>query len=114
MKFGASHRLTAALVLAGMLVTPATAAGKVKTSKGTLTLYAGQNLTGDYFEVTKDRVSMSTDFAIGSVAVFEGEKWEICEGNRFKAPCMTVTQNTENLGGITIRSARKLVDKPAS
>jgi Beta/Gamma crystallin len=92
----------------------AIAAGKVKTSKGMLTLYAGQKFTGDYFEVTKDRTSMSTEFSIGSIAVFEGDKWEVCEGQRFKAPCMTLTSNTEDLGEITIRSARKVADAAAN
>lgn len=92
----------------------AIAAGKIKTSKGMLTFYSGQSFTGDYFEVTKDRTSMSMEFNIGSIAVFEGDKWEVCEGQRFKAPCMVVTSNIENLGEITIRSARKVVDTPAS
>lgn len=92
----------------------AIAAGKIKTSKGMLTLYSGQKFTGDYFEVTKDRTSMTTDFSIGSIAVFEGEKWQVCEGQRFKEPCMMLTSNTENLGEITIRSARKIVDVPAN
>jgi hypothetical protein len=92
----------------------AIAAGKVKTNKGMLTLYSGQKFTGDYFEVTKDRPSISTEFPIGSIAVFEGEKWEVCEGQRFKEPCMVLTSNTENLGEITIRSVRKVVDVPAS
>ena len=104
--------LTCGLVVAVPIA--AVAAGKVKTSKGMLTFYSGQKFTGDYFEVTKDRTSMSTEFNIGSIAVFEGEKWEVCEGQRFKAPCMTVTSNTENLGEITIKSARKLPDAPAN
>lgn len=104
--------LTCGLVVA--VPNTAVAAGKVKTSKGMLTFYSGQNFTGDYFEVTKDRTSMSTEFNIGSIAVFEGEKWEVCEGQRFKAPCMTLTSNTENLGEITIKSARKLPDTPAN
>ena len=101
----------------GMMVavpTAAVAAGKVKTSKGMLTLYSGKNFTGDYFEVTKDRTSMFTEFTIGSIAVFEGEKWEVCEGQRFKAPCMEITSNTENLGDIMIRSARKMNDATAN
>lgn len=90
------------------------AAEKVKTSKGKLTLYSGQKMTGDYFEVTKDRTSMSTEFMIGSIAVFEGDKWEVCEGQRFKEPCMIVTSNTENLGEISIKSVRKVQDTPAT
>lgn len=110
-------RLAGVAVITGLMVgVPMSAAfsAKIMTKKGMLTLYAGQKFTGDYFEIVRDRTSMSTDFAIGSIAVFEGDKWEVCEGQRFKEPCMIVTQNTESLGEITIRSARKVVDAPAS
>lgn len=110
-------RLAGASVIAGLTIgVPMSTAmsAKIMTKKGMLTLYSGQKFTGDYFETAKDRTSMSTDFTIGSIAVFEGEKWEVCEGQRFKEPCMIVTQNTEDLGEIMIRSARKVVDTPAS
>jgi hypothetical protein len=103
-----------AAILAMTVPFSAAYSAKIMTKKGMLTLYAGQKFTGDYMEVVKDRTSMSTDFTIGSIAVFEGEKWEVCEGQRFKEPCMIVTQNTENLGEIMIKSARKVVDAPAS
>lgn len=109
--------------LAGIVVVAALTIGapmagassvKIKTKKGMLTLYSGQKFTGDYFEIVKDRTSMSTDFTIGSIAVSEGEKWEVCEGQRFKEPCMVIAQNTEDLGEIMVRSARKVTDTPAT
>jgi Beta/Gamma crystallin len=87
---------------------------KIATQKGMLTLYAGQKFTGDYLEVTKDRPSISTDFTIGSVAVFEGEKWELCEGQRYKEPCIIFSSNETDMGQAMIRSARKVKVEPAA
>jgi len=87
---------------------------KIATQKGVLTLYQGQKFTGDYLEITKDRPSISTDFTIGSVGVFEGEKWELCEGQRFKEPCIIFSGNETDMGQVMIRSARKVVMTPAN
>lgn len=87
---------------------------KIVTQKGMLMLYSGQKFTGDYLEITKDRPSISTDFTIGSVAVFEGEKWELCEGQRFKEPCIVFSANETDMGQVMIRSARKVVAEVAN
>jgi hypothetical protein len=100
--------------IAMMMSGAALSAGKgAMTEKGMLTLYSGQKFVGESLEILKDRPNISIDFPIGSIAVFEGEKWEVCEGARYKAPCMTVSANQTNLGELTIRSARKIVDAPA-
>ena len=95
---------------------PSTAAvsAKIATQKGMLTLYSGQKFTGDMLEVTKDRPSISMDFTIGSVAVFEGEKWELCEKPRYSAPCIVFGGNETDMGEVMIKSARKVVAAPAS
>lgn len=95
---------------------PSTAAvsAKIATQKGTLTLYSGQKFTGDILEVTKDRPSISMDFTIGSVAVFEGEKWELCEKPRYSAPCIVFSGNETDMGQVMIKSARKVVATPVS
>lgn len=107
---GAAVAMVAALALSGTTAYSA----KIATQKGMLTLYEGQKFTGDYLEVTKDRPSISTDFTIGSVAVFEGEKWELCEGQRFKEPCIIFSGNETDMGEVMIRSARKVAATPAS
>jgi hypothetical protein len=101
----------AVLTLSAAL-TPAIAGKKsgAMTTKGILTFYFGQKFQGDYLEVKKARVTMSTDFTIGSIAVFEGEKWEICDGPKFKGYCEIITENKTDLGKIMIRSARQIVD----
>jgi hypothetical protein len=95
---------------------PAIAAKKngAMTNKGVLTFYNGQKFQGDFLEVKKARITMSTDFTIGSIAVFAGDKWEICDGERFKGYCEIVTENKTDMGKIMIRSARPVIDaKPA-
>lgn len=95
---------------------PSTAAvsAKIATQKGMLTLYSGQKFTGDILEVKKDRPSISMDFTIGSVAVFEGEKWELCEKPRYSAPCIVFTGNETDMGQVMIKSARKVMVVPAT
>ena len=95
---------------------PSTAAvsAKIATQKGMLTLYSGQKFTGDMLEVTKDRPSISMDFTIGSVAVFEGEQWELCQKPRYGAPCIVFSGNETDMGEVIIKSARKVVAAPAS
>ncbi len=104
-----------AMVVASVaLLGTAASSAKIATQKGMLTIYAGQKFTGDYLEVTKDRPSISTDFTIGSVAVFEGEKWELCEGQRYKEPCIIFSGNETDMGQVMIRSARKVVATTAN
>jgi hypothetical protein len=92
-------------------LTPSLAAKKegAMTPKGILTFYFGQKFQGDSLEVKKARVTMSTDFTIGSIAVFEGDSWEICDGPKFKGYCEIITTNKTDLGKIMIRSARQIV-----
>jgi hypothetical protein len=89
---------------------------KVKKSpakKGLLILYNGQKFQGDILEIKKMRTSIGEDMPVGSIAVFPGEAWEICEGARFKAPCRIVTGDETALGGVMIRSVRP-VGQPAA
>lgn len=95
---------------------PALADGAAKKSparKGLLILYNGQKFQGDYLEIKKPRTSMGEDMPVGSIAVFAGEAWEICEGPRYKAPCRLVTADETGLGAIMIRSVRPAVAAPA-
>ena len=95
--------------------TSASAGTAVKTSpakKGLLILYNGQKFQGDYLEIKKMRTSMGEDMRVGSIAVFPGQPWEICEGPRFKGPCRVVTGDEMDLGSITINSVRPAVVTP--
>jgi hypothetical protein len=94
------------LAAAGSNVQAFQGAKKTLAKKGTIVLYNGQKFQGEYAEFNKARTSMALEFPIGSIAVFEGESWEICEGPRFKGACRTVTSNEEGLGGIMVASLR--------
>ncbi len=74
--------------------------------KGLLILYNGARFQGDFMEISKARTSIATDMPVGSIAVYPGEAWEICEKPRFKAPCRIVRDSETGLGGIMVRSAR--------
>lgn len=97
----------AGLSLAAMPAGANAPAGKVLARKGVIVLYNGQKFTGSYAEYNKLRTQMELEFPIGSIAVFPGEAWEICENPRFKEPCRTVTANETDLGAIVVGSLRK-------
>jgi hypothetical protein len=81
-------------------------AKKSPAKKGLLILYNGQKFQGDFQEIKKIRTSMSDEMPVGSLAVFPGEAWEICEQPRFKAPCRIVNSDETGLGGVMVRSVR--------
>jgi hypothetical protein len=106
------------LAAAVLMVGTATAKGAKKgamTDKGTLTLYEGQKYDGEFEEVIKTLPSLNMMRTVGSVGVFPGEKWELCEGLRYKPPCNIFSDSVGDLGRITIRSVRQIkqdVPKP--
>ena len=91
---------------AGVSAFAADAMKKSPAKKGLLILYNGQKFQGDYLEIKKMRTSMGEDMRVGSLAVFPGEAWEICEGARFKAPCRIVTGDETGLGSTMVNSVR--------
>ena len=93
---------------AGVSAFAADGAKKSPAKKGLLILYNGQKFQGDYLEIKKMRTSMGEDMRVGSLSVFLGEVWEICEGPRFKAPCRTVTGDETGLGELMVNSVRPL------
>ena len=91
---------------AGVSAFAADGAKKSPAKKGLLILYNGQKFQGDYLEIKKMRTSMGEDMRGGSLAVFPGEAWEICEGPRFKAPCRVVIGDEMGLGELMVNSVR--------
>jgi hypothetical protein len=81
------------------------------TEKGVVTLYEGQKFEGETVEIKKDMPSISYDITIGSIGIYPGEKWELCEQTRYRGVCNVMTANETKLGKIVIRSARMV--KPA-
>jgi hypothetical protein len=102
-------RIVSALALAVMALSPATAARRdagQMTEKGVLTLYEGQKFEGETIEINKDMPSISYDFTIGSIGIYPGEKWELCEQTRYRGVCNVMTGNETSMGKIKIQSAR--------
>lgn len=108
-------RFAALLPVMALVAVPVLAAEKRApgnmTEKGKLTMYEGQKFEGDTVEAIKDSPSLSYDFTIGSIAVYPGEKWELCEQSRYRGVCNVFTGNETKLGRIVIRSVR-LVKPP--
>ncbi|MFZ5748392.1 MAG: hypothetical protein ACOY45_12145 [Pseudomonadota bacterium] len=98
--------LTAALVAGASM---AVAQDKTsRTDKGKLTLFEGNNFDLKEYEVKGARPSISLEFNISSIAVYPGEKWQVCGNLRYKDPCFEVTEDMTGLGGIAVRSARQI------
>jgi Beta/Gamma crystallin len=100
--------IASAPLLTFALMSPASAKREpgAMTEKGVLTLYEGQNFEGESIEIKKDLPSISYDFTIGSIGIYPGEKWELCEQSRFRGVCNVMTANETKLGKIKIQSAR--------
>lgn len=94
------------LTAAGVSAYAGDAAKKSPAKKGLLILYNGQKFQGDFLEIKKARTSMGEEMLVGSLAVFPGEAWEICEGPRYKAPCRVVSADETGLGRVMIQSVR--------
>jgi Beta/Gamma crystallin len=104
-------RTAATLALVLIALSPATAAKRgagQMTEKGVLTLFEGQKFEGESIEINKDMPSLSYEFTIGSIAVYPGEKWELCEQTRYRGVCNVMTGNETSMGKVKIQSARMI------
>lgn len=98
--------LAAAVIGLTLLASPVLAQDNAKTIKGTLTLFEGQKFDGESYRVTKDNPNLPHDFLIGSIAVFPGEVWEVCDRPKFKGNCLTLTADETGIGKAVLKSAR--------
>lgn len=98
-------RLAAVAVGLTLLASPLAAQDKSKTVEGTLTLFEGQKFDGDSYRLEKDEPSLQQDFLVGSIAVYPGETWELCDKPKFKGNCLTVSANETGIGKAMIKSA---------
>ncbi len=97
----------AAAMAALLMAASADAKPQVKPAKGVaragmLILYSEPNFNGDTYAFVKTRIQVPMEWNIRSVAVAQGESWEVCEKARFKAPCMTLDQSYANSGDVGI------------
>lgn len=107
MKKFAVALLAAALPLS-LAVAQGTAPAKAKSDPKTMRLYKGQNFTGQMYVVEGTRSSLMLEMNVGSIAVYPGEKWEVCDKPRFKGTCTLVEADMNNMGEVAIQSARAI------
>jgi opacity protein-like surface antigen len=109
--------LTMSVILAALLATGASAADKKVSParQGELILYQDTNYNGDNYTVNRDNTFIHTDWNIRSIALYPGEKWQICNKPRFQGDCLTLTDSVPDASTIGVMgqvpSARRVVDK---
>lgn len=85
---------------------------------GELVLYGATDFSGQSQRVTGERASLSTPFAIRSLSIRPGDRWQICANANFRPPCTTVTRPIADatIIGVTgqIGSLRLLPDPNAA
>jgi hypothetical protein len=108
-------KLAAAAALAVMIVAaPAFAKEKVRpgAQPGELILYQQADFAGDYYTVDANRTTIQTDWNIRSIAIHQGEKWQICARPRFR-DCIELNQSITDASAIGVNgqigSIRKVV-----
>jgi hypothetical protein len=90
-----------ALGLAGAAIAAAPA-GVSPARPGELILYQQPNFNADNVVVEKDRTTITTDWNIRSIAIHEGESWQVCAKPRYQQPCLTLTRSVPDASTIGI------------
>lgn len=100
--------LAAATIVGLLSAVPACAqdAPTPKAEKGTMRLFKGQSFTGAVHVAKDERPMLLLEHTVGSIAVYPGEKWEVCDKPRFKGNCNIVDADMANMGTVAIQSAR--------
>jgi opacity protein-like surface antigen len=108
--------LTISVMAAALLASGASAAAKDSPARqGELILYQDTNFNVDNYTVDRDNTFIHTDWNIRSIALYPGEKWQICNKPRFQGDCLILTDNLPDAATMGINgqvpSARRVVDK---
>jgi len=113
------------LALAGLATAPLQAQTRTRAPvpgahdrQGELVLYGAASFAGQSQAVTRDSPTVSVPFAIRSLGIKPGDRWQICASPNFQAPCTTVTRPIPDAAiiGVTGRvgSIRLLPDPNAT
>lgn len=95
-----------------LFTAPVVAEDNAKTIKGVLTLYEGQTFDRDSYRVLKDNPNLDHDFLVGSIAVYPGEVWEVCDKPKYKGNCLTISADETNIGKALLKSVRVIKAAP--
>jgi hypothetical protein len=101
--------LGVALIAGGTAATAAIQA-KPRVDKGKIALFKGNNFDLDAYDAKGARPQIDLEFNISSIAVYPGERWEVCAKKRYQPPCMTIDKDTQNLGQVAVGSVRPIKD----
>ena len=104
--------LAAAAAGLTLVATPLAAQGEAKTIKGTLTVFEGQKFDKRSYRVMKEDPDLPHDFLIGSIAVYPGEVWELCDKPKYKGNCLTLSADEAGIGKALIKSIRPVKLQP--
>lgn len=118
-------KLIFALALAGLATSPVLAQRRAAApppgaheQEGVLILYGAMDFGGQTQRVTGEQPQFSAPFAIRSLSIRPGDRWQICVNPGFRAPCTTVTRpiGDASILGITgqVGSIRLLPDPNAT
>jgi hypothetical protein len=70
---------------------------------GELILYENPDFTGDYYIIDEPRLTVRTDWNIRSIAIHDGDKWQVCAKPRLQEPCITLGQSLPDASVVGIR-----------
>lgn len=86
-------------IMAGAAALPAlaaeqqTAGPKSPVRPGQMVLFEESNYNGDDLVIQGNRASIDMVWNIRSIAIHEGEKWQICAARRFRDPCIIIDRS---------------------
>jgi hypothetical protein len=116
-------KIVFALALAGLATPPLLAQPRGRApaplpgaheTPGELVLFSEASFAGQSRTIGGDSPAVSTPFAIHSVSIHPGDRWQICANRNFQAPCTTVTRPIADAGviGVTgqVGSIRQIPD----
>jgi hypothetical protein len=98
-------KIMAALASAALAAVPATAIQQGQTAKqatathilaGQLILFEMTDFNGDSWTVDSPSATIHTDWNIRSIAVYPGDRWQICARPRFRDPCIVLDRSVRD------------------
>lgn len=117
-------KIILALAFAGLATSPLLAQTRARAPQpgahdrqGELVLYGGANYAGQSQVVNRDSPTLSTPFAIRSLAIKPGDRWQVCANPNFQPPCTVISRPIPDAGiiGVTgqVGSIRLIPDPNA-
>jgi hypothetical protein len=110
--------LTLSVILIATAATGALAADKRPSParQGELILYRDLNYNGDNRVIDRDNSYVHTDWNVRSIAIYPGEKWQICNKPRYGGECLVLGDSLPDASTMGILgqvpSARRAPQKP--